>query len=451
MDAIVLGAGIAGLTASYRLKRKGRSLLLLEKGSHYGGCLKSVRHNGYLFEKGPNSFLNSHKTILEHVGLLGLQNQIVEAKDSAKNRFIWSKGRLIPVPKKPLEFLCSPLMTFGGKIRLLMEPCISARPPEEEETVAQFVTRRLGKQALNLVEPMIHGIYAGDAKTLSLSAIAPEISKWEKEYGSLFKALKKARLFSAGHTLCSFKGGMQTMADALYKANEKNCRFDCQNIQIEKSGKGWRVKWAQKGKDYEEETPLLVLAVPAYTAAALLEKSSSDVAQTLQTIPYVPLAVLHLVVDRSKVPHPLNGFGFLSGGGENNFLLGCLWSSSIFEGRCRDRAEAVFTCFAGGAKNPTVLNDSDDVLIAKTLKELGAVFGETIKPSETFVTRLPKALPQYTLGHRKKMEEIRGRVKALEGLCLVGNYWDGISVNDTMAYAKKQTEDYERRTIDNGL
>lgn len=442
MDAIVLGAGIAGLTASYRLKRKGRSVLLLEKGSHYGGCLKSVRHNGFLFEKGPNSFLNSHKTILEHVGLLGLQNQIVEGKDSAKNRFIWSRGRLNPVPKKPLEFLRSPLMTIGGKIRLLMEPCISARPPKEEETVAQFVTRRLGKQALNLVEPMIHGIYAGDAKTLSLSAIAPEISKWEKEYGSLFKALKKARLFSAGQSLCSFKGGMQTMADALYKTNEKNCRFDCQDIQIEKSGKGWKVKWIREGKAHEEETPLLVLAVPAYAAAALLEKSSPGAAKTLQTIPYAPLAVLHLVVDRSKIPHPLDGFGFLSGGGEKHFLLGCLWSSSIFDGRCRDRASAVFTCFAGGAKNQTVLNDSDDVIIAKTIKELGLVFGETLKPSETFVTRLSKALPQYTLGHGKKLEEIRGHVKALKGLCLVGNYWNGISVNDTMCNAAEQMEQY---------
>ncbi|OGQ05813.1 MAG: protoporphyrinogen oxidase [Deltaproteobacteria bacterium RIFCSPLOWO2_12_FULL_44_12] len=434
MDAIILGAGIAGLTASYHLKRKGFSFLLLEKTLRCGGCLHTVTTNGTLLEKGPNSFLSSHDTLMAHAKELGLTGEMIQARESSKNRFVLRRGKLISFPTSPAQFLKTPLLTPLGKLRLILEPLIAARSLNGEESIAQFVTRRLGKQALNLVKPMIHGIYAGDCEHLSIQAVAPKITEWEREYGSLFKALKKTRLLSQGQTLYSFKGGMQTLTDALYQTIQKHCQLECQDIAITKLKEGWKVQWKHQGGLREEEARVLILGLPAFEAARLLEDSNPGLALQLNTVPYAPLAVIHLVVERSFINHPLNGFGFLSGAGGKNFLLGCLWSSSIFENRCPDSL-ALLTCFVGGAKNPTILQEGEDQIISKVLNELRQIFGSSFRIEEASLTRHTKALPQYTLGHPKKLEKIRAHLQKSPGLYLTGNYWEGISVNDTMKNA----------------
>ncbi|MBI4124583.1 MAG: protoporphyrinogen oxidase [Deltaproteobacteria bacterium] len=431
MDAIIVGAGIAGLTAAYHLKQKGLKVCLLEKSNRWGGCLHSVRFNGCLLEKGPNSFLGSQETVQGHIAALGLEGEVIEANAAAKKRFILANGKLIPFPKGPVEFLKTPLLTLGGKGRLLLEPLIRKKTVEEE-SVAQFVARRLGRQALRLVEPMINGIYAGDAENLSLQAIAPGIAQWEKEYGSLFKALRKARLLSKGQTLYSFKRGMQTLADALHERVKGDCHLNCLPLQITKPKGGWKVN--------DLEAPLLILAVPAEEAAALLKNIDHALSGLLDLIPYAPLAVIHLIVERSQIDHPLDGFGFLSGAGENNFLTGCLWSSSIFEGRC-EASKVLLTCFAGGAKDGGVIHLSEEEISARTLASLQNVFKARLQPESVSVTKLSRALPQYTLGHAERLRSIQRQVEALPGLCLVGNYLDGISVNDTMAGALRRIND----------
>lgn len=428
MDAILIGGGIAGLSAAFHLKKRGLKVLLVEKSPRWGGCLHTVREKECLLEKGPNSFLAGQATLMEQVKLLGLEDQVIPANDWAKERFVLEGSptqgeKLIPFPKSPLAFLKTPLLTFRGKIRLLMEPWIRSESPPEE-SVAQFVTRRLGKEALRLVEPMIRGIYAGSSSNLSLSALAPNIGRWEKEYGSLFKALRKARLFSKGQTLYSFKEGMQTLADGFHQQLKENCRLNCDVVQIENRNGKWVV-------NNEMETSRLILAVPAYTAANLLQSLDGELADVLKAIPYAPLAVIHLLVKKSELNHPLNGFGFLAGRGETDFLLGSLWSSSIFEGRC-EKGSALLTCYVGGATHPEVLSFSREELTDKTVERLRKIFKSPFQPSQTFFTPLPKALPQYTLGHPWRIEKIEDRLRSWPGLHLIGNYFTGVSVNDTI-------------------
>lgn len=440
MDAIVLGGGVAGLTGAYHLKQKGLSFLLLEKSHRFGGALHSQRQNGYLLEKGPNSFLESHETIHQHITDLKLEGEIIHAGESAKNRFILHKKQLHPFPKTPFEFLKTPLLTPRGKFSLLCEPWRKTPPEGDEETISQFVTRRLGRQALHLVEPMIHGIYAGDCNQLSIQAIAPRVASWEQEYGSLFKALKKARLLSKGNTPCSFRNGMETLAEALYKTVQPHCLSECQKIKITKLRNRWRVQWEQQGSHFEEITPFLLLCLPAYEAASLVESLDPPLSLLLSEISYAPMVLIHLVVERSSVSHPLNGFGFLAGSQENHFLLGSLWSSSTFEGRSAHSSKTLFTCFVGGAKNPNILNLSEGELVSKTLAELYPLFGRSMKISDVAVTKIMKALPQYTLGHPRRMQSIREHLKAMKNLSLAGNYLDGISVNDTMKNALSQVQ-----------
>lgn len=440
MDAIVLGGGVAGLTGAYHLKQKGLSFLLLEKSHRFGGALHSQRQNGCLLEKGPNSFLESHETIHQHIADLKLEGEVIRAGAAAKKRFILYKKQLHPFPKTPFEFLKTPLLTPSGKLRLLLEPWRKAPPEADEETISQFVTRRLGNQALHLVEPMIHGIYAGDCNQLSIQAIAPKIASWEREEGSLFKALKKARLFSKGNAPCSFKNGMETLISALYKTVQPHCLSHCQKLKITKLRDRWRVQWEQQGRTFEESANCLLLCLPAYEAASLVESLDPPLSLMLSEISYAPLVLIHLVVERSSISHPLNGFGFLAGSQESHFLLGSLWSSSIFEERCTDSSKTLFTCFVGGAKNPNILNLSEGELVSKTLAELYPLFGRSMKISDVAVTKIMKALPQYTLGHPQRMQSIKQRLSSLAGLHAAGNYWDGISVNDTMRQTKQQVE-----------
>lgn len=440
MDVIVLGGGVAGLTAAYHLKQKGSSFLLLEKSDRFGGALHSLRQNGYLLEKGPNNFLESHETIQQHIAALNLGREVLRASTVAKNRYILSKKKLHPFPKTPLEFFKTPLLTAGGKLRLLLEPWCKIPPKEAEETISQFVTRRLGAQALRLVEPMIHGIYAGDCNRLSIQAIAPRITSWEREYGSLFKALKKARLLSKGNTPCSFSHGMETLARALYKTVQSHCRNRCEKLKLTKLQNRWRVQWEQQGNTFEEITDCLLLCIPAYEAAPLLESMDPPLSSMLSEINYVPLVLLHLMLERSSISHPLNGFGFLAGSEEAPFLLGSLWSSSIFESHCADPSKVLFTCFVGGAKNRNVLDLSEGELVSGVLAALYPLFGKSMKMVDVVVTKIRKALPQYTLGHLQKIKAIRKCLETYGNLFLAGNYLDGISVNDTMKNAWQQTE-----------
>ena len=439
MDAIILGGGIAGLTAAYRLKQKGYSVLLLEKGNRWGGCIQSVRQNDALLEKGPNSFLGSHETILQTAKELGLQEQLIEASPAAKNRYIYSKGRLHPFPKSPAGFLKTPLLNPFGKIRLLLEPWVS-RTVSGEESVAAFVTRRLGRQALNLVEPMINGIYAGDARCLSLQAIAPTLAKWEKEYGSLFKALRQSRLLSQGNKIYSFKNGLQTLADGLHQQVADDSFLGCQDIRISKTGDGWCIKWKRGASPYEAHARHLILGVPAQEAASLLLPIDAKLSNILNEIFYAPLAVVHLLAKRSTLHRPLDGFGFLAGADERSPLLGCLWSSATFENRCNDDSSVLLTCFVGGAKNPNILEFGSDQIFDMVLKELRQVFGAGRAVEEIATTCYAKGLPQYTLGHRERVGEIQTHLRNLKGLYAVGNYLDGISVNDVMTNAAGQVE-----------
>lgn len=438
MDVILIGAGVAGLAAACRLREKGLRVLLLEKSARWGGCVHTVRQNGFLLERGPNTFLGNQETIQKWIKDLNLEQAVVAASPRARKRYVWKNSKLIPVPKSPLGFLTTPLLTLRGKFRFLAEPWIEPNGAEEE-SVAEFVARRFGKEALELVEPMTRGIYAADPARLSLEAIAPRVHQWETEYGSLLKALRQTRYFSRAKEIYSFQNGMQTLADALFEKIRGDCHLESENIQLQKISKQWRVRWSHRGNIYEEIAPELFLSVPAYAAATLLNDFDSRLSSLLDEIFYVPMVVTHLVLSRKEMEHPPEGFGFLTGRNEKTPLLGSIWSSSLFENRCNP-ATALWTCFSGGAFHPDVLNKPDSFWTAFFEKELKTLFRRPLRMEQAFCHSVPKAIPQYNRGHTERILEIEKRAKALGGLTLAGNYFTGVSVDNTLQNAADRVE-----------
>jgi len=428
-----MGGGIAGLSAAYQLQKQGRSFLLLEKTGRLGGMIRSERKEGFLLEYGPNSFLTSHETLMETAKELGILGQLLPAQDACKKRYVREDKNLQLVPMSFGSFLKTPLLSVRGKFRLFLEPWIPRKKGGREETVADFVSRRLGKNALNLVTPLIRGIYAGDPYQISMEAIAPEWVEKEEKHGSLFKALLKNRSSSPRPKMYSFQGGMETLVHALVKTVKTSCQVCCTLTGLKKEEGHWVIQWEQNGKIEIQKTRTIISALPAYEAAKLFKPFISDGA-ALEQVQYLPMAVLHLGTKQNTCINTLDGFGFLSGVHDNSFLLGCLWSSSAFRNRAPE-SETLLTCFAGGSVHPEILKYSDEELTEKGEKDLNGLLFSTPKTTLTQLTKHTRAIPQYSLGHRRRITKLQNELEEQHNIFLVGNYVDGISVNATMKQA----------------
>ena len=447
-DVIVIGGGVSGLAAAFGLQQRGASVEVLEAKGRAGGVIGTRRRDGALYEAGPNSALDTSPLINELLDALALRGERADASAVAATRFIVRGGQLVALPMSPGAFLTTPAFSLGAKLRLLREPFIAPAPPDAEESIAAFVRRRLGAEFLDYaIDPFVSGVYAGDPERISVPAAFPRLHALEQKHGSLIKGqIKGARerrqsAEKAKNTAgsFSFRGGMQTLTDALARAVDRVATHA--HVQrIERGADGlWTATAVREGEALVRRAKALVLAVPAYQAARLVRELAPHAAQGLAAVDYAAVASVASAYRRADVAHSLAGFGFLVPKIEQRRILGSLFSSSMFEGRAAP-GMVLFTSFIGGLRNPALLAESDDTLARFLHAELAALVGARNEPQWLEITRWTHAIPQYNLGHRERLRPLDDAERALPGLFFCANYRGGISVGDCIKSAHATAE-----------
>jgi oxygen-dependent protoporphyrinogen oxidase len=447
-DVVVIGGGISGLAAAFGLRQRGATVEVLEAGARAGGVIGTRRRDGALYETGPNSALDTSPLINELLDALALRGERADASAVAATRFIVRGGRLIPLPMSPGAFLATPAFSLGAKLRLLREPFIAPAPPEAEESIAAFVRRRLGREFLDYaIDPFVSGVYAGDPERISVPAAFPRLHALEQKYGSLIKGQiqgarerrKSAEKAKNAAGSFSFRGGMQTLTDALARAVDR-IATGARVERIERSAEGeWIVTGTRDGEPMVRRAKAVVLAVPAYEAARLLRELAPPAAQGLAAIDYAAVASVASVYRRADIGHSLAGFGFLVPKKEQRRILGTLFSSSMFDGRAAE-GTVLLTSFIGGLRNPDLPDQSDAMLAHLLQEELAALVGASAEPLWRAITRWTHAIPQYNLGHRERLLPLAAAERALPGLHVCANYRGGVSVGDCIKSAHVAAE-----------
>jgi oxygen-dependent protoporphyrinogen oxidase len=461
-EAIIIGAGISGLACAYRLKRLGIDALLLEQSDRVGGVIQSERIDGHLIERGPNSSQGT-EDLMALVEELGLMGEVAEGDPKAP-AYVYFNGRLHAVPSSASAFIKSKLLSLRGKIRIFKEPFIAARSSGEEESIAAFARRRIGREAAErMVAPFVSGIYAGDAEKLSVQAAFPRLANLETAYGGLIRGtIAKARearrekkaasevLDKAAPTrrrLISFKDGMAVLPRALAACLGEDLISGCSTIRVgndpqisnsSQSGQrsAYTVEFERAGTQHRIECDRLIIATPSRAAARLVAPISGELSNLLDEITYPPLAVVSLSYDVSAIRTALDGFGFLVPPVEGLNILGCVWNSSLFSGRAPE-GKALVTVFIGGARAPELVKLADDELVSTAHGELQKIMSISGEPRAVAITRWERAIPQYNIGHAARVSKIERLLETIPGLRLAGNYLHGVSTGDCIKEADR--------------
>ena len=449
----VIGGGIAGLSVAYELRERagrvagGLEVICLEPTGRPGGNIQTDNVDGFTCEWGPNGFLDNSPPTLELVRRVGFEDRILVSNQASATRFIFREGKLRKLPMGFLSFVTSDVLTWPGKLSVFGEPFRRAKRDDEDESVFSFASRRIGKEAARvLVDAMVTGIYAGDSSTLSLEATFPKMWRMERDHGGLVKAMfaKKPGTKGSGGgpagpggRLTSFRDGLEELPATMAKAIGNSFRPGIGARAVADMGvRGFRVQ-ASEGAPVDADA--VVLACPSWHAAEMTRETDDALAAALSEIPSASLAVVHLGYAMEDLPAPPDGFGFLIPRGEGIRTLGTLWSSCIFDGRA-PAGHVLLTSMIGGARDPEAVGLSDAVLLSAVRGDLQATMGIDKQPRFVRIFRHPRGIPQYTIGHPKRMATIDSRLAGHPGLFLCGNSYRGISVNACVAEAPQIAE-----------
>jgi oxygen-dependent protoporphyrinogen oxidase len=440
MKVAVLGGGVTGLTAAWKLAVAGHTVSLFESSGRLGGSVRTDAADGWIVEAGPNSFQDSSPEIGAMVEELGLGPERIAPDPVAKHRYIARDGRLValPTPSDLAGLVSTPLFSFGTKLKITSESARKPRPRKDDTSVADLVRDHFGAEVLErVVQPVIGGIFAGDAERLSTRHAFPKIWEAEGTSGSLVRAgLEAARSrresgLAAG-SLVSFRRGLQALTDALAaRLSPGAVQLNAQVRSVAPvPGKGWRVSWDGPKAPASEEFGRVVLAIPAWALAQLeLGGAGERPLSSLGEIEHPPVASVFAGFRRDRVSHPLDGFGVLVPASEKRSVLGVIFSSSLFPGRAPD-GHVALTAFVGGALQPEIARLPKDELVRRVCADLRALLGAQGEPALARHTLWPRAIPQYNLGYGRHIEAIAAFERDHPGLLIGGNARDGISLPD---------------------
>ncbi|MEW5765430.1 MAG: protoporphyrinogen oxidase [Acidobacteriota bacterium] len=442
VDAAVLGGGISGLTAGFLLKERGWSLALLEAAGRPGGCITTWRRDGFLFELGPNTVLNNALEIDALCEKAGLLPERITAEGAAKRRYVVKGGRLIPLPGGPIGFLATPLFSASAKLRLLKEPFVSRPPEDREESIAQFVRRRLGPELLDYaVSPFVSGVYAGDPERLSVRHAVAKIYALERDHGSLIRgALAKRKGPAPAGGLFSFRDGLAFLPERLAGCLSGGYRARTAVRGVRRAEGGFEVDFeGPGGQTGRLLARTVVSALPARAAAAALAPLGGEFPRTIGDLPYADVALVCLGFRREDVGHPLDGFGFLAPEVEGRFVLGCLFPSSLFPGRAPE-GHVALSVFVGGAVHPDRAAIPEPDLVRQVLYDLKPLLDLRGEPVLSRVESWRPAIPQYNLGHGAFQRAAEALEAAHPGLFTSGNLLHGVSVGNCIQNATAVAE-----------
>ncbi|MEK7742622.1 MAG: protoporphyrinogen oxidase [Nitrospirota bacterium] len=453
MDRIVIvGGGISGLSLAFALLESEPSadIVVFESEKRPGGKIWTEKVNGFLCEGGVNGFLDNRPKTLELASKL-LINPL-RSSDAARKRYVFSDGKLNLLPESPLSFLTSDLLSLYGRLRVMYE-FFAPRGKTDDETLADFARRRLGKEAYEkLIDPMASGIYAGNPESLSLKSCFPKIFNLEEKYGSLIKGMIKLQREAKksgnqkigagpGGTLTSFHNGMGMMVDSLKSSLKERLRAGSKVVSVERKNKGYAVHLSD---GMVVETEILVIASPAYSAAEILKNLDRPLSSVLSEIPYPSVSVVCFGYRKERIAHKLDGFGFLIPYKERRKILGSLWDSSIFPGRAPD-GYVLLRSMVGGARASEIAMQDDSRLIDVVAEELKDIMDIKVQPDFVKIYRHEKAIPQYNIGHDRKLKAVNGMLLKYKNLYLTGNAYRGIGVNDCIENSYKLAETIIRK------
>jgi protoporphyrinogen/coproporphyrinogen III oxidase len=452
----IIGAGISGLSTAFALQQLAEdaglevTTLILEKKERLGGKILSIREEGYLCEWGPNGFLDNKPMTLDLCRKMEISGRLLRSNDNARKRFIYTEGQLHRLPENGPSFLKSKLISWPGKMRLAYEMAVPPRRDEVDETLADFGRRRLGDEALDkLIAPMVSGIFAGDPETMSLKSCFPRIQELEREHGGLLRAMFKlagkkraerkagkvvASAAGPGGVLTSFHGGIQELTDGAAQALRGIVRIGAQVTRIARKDGRFELQLADGGA---VEAEMVVSAAPAHDLKSMVEELDGRLTEILGEIPYAPMNVVCFGYQRDKISRDLDGFGYLIPRKEKRNTLGTLWDSSIFPGRAPE-GKVLLRSMMGGATNARAILLDDNEVKTRVMADLKDIMGINAEPDFIRIFRHQQAIPQYTVGHAKRLSALNERLGEHPGLFFTGNAFCGVGLNDCV-HASNQT------------
>ena len=460
--AVVIGGGITGLTACYRLTQQAQAgglpldVVLLEAGDRLGGVIATRCRDGLLLEEGPDCFLTTKPEGVELCDELGLSAELIGTTTERRQSFIVRRGKLVPVPQgfylmapgSLWPFVATPAFSWPGKLRMALDLVLPRGASDADESLADFVTRRLGREALErMAQPMLGGIYTADPRHLSMQATMPQFLDMERRHRSLILALRRRQrqagtqqpgaypgprsgVSGARYGLfASFRHGMQTLVDALadrLPAGTVRLQTPVRSVRRDPDSQRWIVS-PQASPDLEADAVCLALTAPQ--AARLLTGLDPELAAGLCDIPYASSATVTLACDRADVAHPLNGMGFVVPAVEQRSLIACTFSSVKFAGRA-PADKVLLRAFVGGALQQEQALWPDAKLQDAVLRDLRQLLGLTGTPALCHVSRHSSAMPQYHVGHLARIDRLEAAARRWPGLALAGNAYRGVGVPD---------------------
>ena len=459
----IIGAGIAGLAAAHRLlelsvnSNEPLEVFIFELGSRLGGIIKTDEHDGFLLERGPDSFITEKPEALDLALRLDLEPHLIQTNEKDRRSFIVRGTRLIPVPAgfrliaptRFWPFVNSEIISWSGKARMALDLVLPRKNTNGtiDESLAQFIRRRLGEEALERVaQPMVGGIYTADPEKLSLQATMPHFIELERQHRSIIRALRKER--GAAHqgrtastpaqsqTQCaryslfaSFDRGMQVLVDRLAAKLATTgiaLRTRVMSVDLDRTSMQWQLR-SEHGPAISVDA--VCLAVPAHAAAPLLAQTDVLLSAGLKHTPYESTATINLAYRRADIPHPLDGFGFVVPFIEKRSLIACTFSSVKFAGRAPQDC-ALLRAFVGGALQPELVELDETEMLSRVRGDLRELLGIASAPLFSEISRWRQSMPQYEIGHSARMNKIAERVIALPGLALAGNAYSGVGIPD---------------------
>lgn len=440
IDVAVVGGGISGLSAAHELHKRHKSVVVLERSARAGGIIQTERVGGFVIDAGPDALLVQKPAAVELCNEIGIADRLVPTKQP-RTAYVLRRGVLHPLsPSSVLGFptrlgplLNSTLFTSKAKARMAVEPFIPRRRGIDDESIASFVRRRFGAEAVTYIaEPLLAGIHAGDVERLSMRMLFPRLCDAEAKSGSVIRAFRRDHPPNSEGVFRSFPDGLTELVSGLVRAlPPESIRLDCAVTQIEiRDGFTLLI---------EGHPPLsaraVILAIPAFAVANLFDPIDADLSAACASIPYLSTATVVFAFSRDAVRHNLSGTGFVVPRTEGISITAGAWISSKWPQRAPD-GQALLRAFLGGARDPQVLSRSDEELTNLALGDLANILGIGGSPTLTRVYRWHRSSPQQEVGHDRLMKRIDGQLARHAGLFISAAGFRGVGIPDCIANAR---------------
>jgi protoporphyrinogen/coproporphyrinogen III oxidase len=460
MHIAIIGGGISGLSAAYYLEQERAAgapveYSLFESSPRLGGVMFSDKIEDCVVEGGPDSFLTEKPWANQLCAELGIAADLIGSNDSQRVTYILVKGRLVPmpdglmfmVPTKLIPTALTSLFSWSTKFKMLGELMHPPQPVHKDETVAQMVERHFGTEVVDrLADPLLSGVYGGDAASLSVRAVLPRFVEMEESYGSLCRAMlagrkklaamQKAKGYAPKPLFSSLRGGMQQMIDAIVaRLNPESLRTSTKVSQLTRNSTGWELVTPRGTEQFDA----VIFATPARIASQMLAATDAQLSEDLGKVEYSSSITVTLGYQREQLKSCPPGFGFLIPRSEGTRMLATTFVHTKFPFRAPDN-KALVRCFLGGAKDQAVLQLSDEEITALVRKELKQITGLSADPWFVKVYRWDRSMAQYTPGHLERIERIGATVKQIQNLSIAGNFYKGIGVPDCIRTGKEAAQ-----------